>query len=75
MERLFNCREGFSRKEDQPPPKWVTKSTWVDGREIKPLSQDKVNYMLNQYYLERGWNKQGIPGIDKLKELNIENMK
>jgi aldehyde:ferredoxin oxidoreductase len=75
MERLFNCREGFSRKEDQPPPKWVTESTWVDGREIKPLSPKKVNEMLGQYYLERGWNKQGIPEMDKLKELHIENMK
>jgi aldehyde:ferredoxin oxidoreductase len=75
MERLFNCREGFNRKEDQPPPKWITTSTWIDGREINPLPPKKVNDMLDKYYLERGWNKQGIPEMDKLKELKIENMR
>lgn len=73
MERLFNCREGFGRKEDQPPQKWVTRSTWVDGREIKPLQVDTVNRMLDLYYEERGWTDKGIPAEPKLKELEMEN--
>jgi aldehyde:ferredoxin oxidoreductase len=74
LERLFNCREGFGRKEDQPPRKWVTRSTWVDGKEIKPLSQKTVDRMLDIYYRERGFTKQGIPTSKKLKELYIENL-
>jgi aldehyde:ferredoxin oxidoreductase len=75
LERVFNCREGFDRKEDEPPEKWVRRSTWVDGREIKPLSQKTVDHMLDIYYRERGWDDQGVPESKKLRELQIENVK
>jgi aldehyde:ferredoxin oxidoreductase len=74
MEKLFNAREGFGRKEDQPPRKWVTRSTWVDGREIKPLDVETVDRMLDLYYNERGWDARGIPTERKLRELRIENL-
>jgi aldehyde:ferredoxin oxidoreductase len=71
MERLFNCREGYGRNEDNPPKKWLSNSTEVEGKKIGPLSKAMVDEMLNRYYQERGWDKEGIPDQRKLKELGI----
>lgn len=71
LERQFNCREGFRRKEDQPPKKWMTEATWVDGRKIDSLSQEIVDDMLNGYYEERGWDQEGVPEPETLGRLNI----
>ncbi len=45
LERLFNTREGFMRKDDELPKKF--------GINLKDL--------LQSYYKERGWSKEGIP--------------
>jgi aldehyde:ferredoxin oxidoreductase len=75
LERQFNCREGFGRKEDQPPEKWITKPTWVDGRRIEPLSQKVANDMLDHYYEERGWDETtGVPKEETLKDLGLSDL-
>jgi aldehyde:ferredoxin oxidoreductase len=45
IERLFNTREGFTQKDDELPKKF--------GIDLKDLLQN--------YYKERGWSKEGIP--------------
>ena len=75
LERQFNCREGFGRKEDQPPEKWTTKPTWVDGRKIGPLSQKVANDMLDHYYRERGWDETtGVPKEETLRDLGLSDL-
>lgn len=71
LERQFNSREGFGREEDQPPPKWTKEQTSVDGRKIEPLSQKVVDAMLDRYYEERGWDRNGVPVPKTLDRLGI----
>lgn len=57
MQRLFNIREGLTKKDDCLSDKF--------GK--IPLKK-----MLKKYYELRGWNNKGIPSKKKLNELNLE---
>lgn len=75
LTRAFWVREveDFGRKYDLPP-----------GRVYEPLpsgpakgmhlTEEKVNRMLDEYYELRGWNQNGIPTVEKLKELGLEEV-
>lgn len=59
LERKFNIREGFSRKDDTLPLR-LLKEPLPDG----PPQGKKVeglNIMLDEYYQIRGWDKEGNP--------------
>lgn len=72
VERAFNAREGFSRKDDMPPRKWMEESLQFYQGSVPPLDRKKIEGMLDEYYQERGWDAAtGIPGEDKLRSLGI----
>jgi aldehyde:ferredoxin oxidoreductase len=67
-ERMFLVRAGFSRKDDSLPYR-LTNQPHSEGP-----AQGKVVHleeMLDEYYRERGWSKDGIPAESKLKELGL----
>ena len=68
-ERMFLVRAGFSRKDDSLPPR-LTGEPLVEG----PAKGKVVHLqeMLDEYYRERGWSKDGIPTESKLKELGLK---
>jgi len=71
LTRMFNVREGFTRKDDTLPhriAKEPLKGGKADGRVVKP---EDFNKMLDEYYRLRGWDKEGRPTKEKLKELNL----
>jgi aldehyde:ferredoxin oxidoreductase len=79
--KMINVREGFYRKDDKPPEKWFAPMKTYDGKEIfmmdyyrtKILSKEDVDQWLDDYYDERGWDKEkGIPTKEKLKEIGLE---
>jgi aldehyde:ferredoxin oxidoreductase len=37
------------------------------------VTQKELDLLLDDYYLSRGWTKQGIPTEKKLQNLNMEN--
>lgn len=68
MERMFNVKNGFTRKNDTLPKRFT--------KEPMPTGESKgqvVNLepMLDKYYDLVGWDKEGIPLPEKLKELGI----
>jgi len=66
--RLFNVREGFSRKDDSMPKRF-TEPMKDTGWKI-PMND--FERMLDEYYEFRGWDKKtGIPKAEKLRELGI----
>ncbi len=67
LERLFNNREGFTKKDDLLPPRFST--PLPDGGSRKRVSHSEE--MLPEYYSLRGWDKEGNPTPKLLKELNI----
>ncbi len=73
--RLFNIREGFTRKDDHLPPKVM--STPIPDDTVSKgsyITQEELDLMLDDYYAARGWTKEGVPTLEKLKELGLEDL-
>jgi aldehyde:ferredoxin oxidoreductase len=62
LERLFNIRAGFTRKDDTLPERFFG-SGGIDRAEF-----DKA---LDEYYHFRGWSNEGVPAEEKLRELGL----
>ena len=59
LERKFNVREGFSRKDDTLPPRLLNEPMpegMAEGKKVEGL-----DIMLDEYYEIRGWDKEGNP--------------
>jgi len=68
LERLFNLKAGFTKKDDTLPPRML--------REPIPTGPAKgqvheLNIMLPEYYQVRGWDENGVPTPEKLEELGL----
>ena len=72
LTRAFNCRENLTRKDDQLPKRLM--EPLPDGLFAgKPLTQEMLDTMLDNYYELRGWDKQtGIPSRAKLERMGLE---
>jgi len=71
LTRLFNVREGMTRKDDVLPGRF-RKEPLPDGvAKGQVITQKMLNEMLDEYYALRGWDKNGIPTKEKLKELGL----
>jgi aldehyde:ferredoxin oxidoreductase len=69
--RLFNGREGFSRKDDTFPKRIMTEAIKAGDSAGQLISQKDLDTMLDEYYEARGWDKNGNPTPAKLKELGL----
>ncbi len=71
LTRMFNVREGFSRKDDTLPERFM-KEELKDGLSKGELiTEADLNAMLDEYYEARGWDENGIPTEEKLRELGL----
>ena len=60
--RAFNLREGATAADDTLPPRILTEAvTLASGREAA-LTEDRLQAMVDRYYVERGWDPAGRPG-------------
>jgi aldehyde:ferredoxin oxidoreductase len=69
LERLYNLREGFIRKDDTLPKRMMEeplKDGPAKGRVVNLVPQ------LEEYYRYRGWDSEGVPSKAKLKQLGLE---
>ncbi len=74
IERLFNLREGFSRKDDNLPERYFKEPTPV-GLPVaknKKIDREKFSKMLDEYYKLHGWGNDGIPTAGTLKKLGLD---
>jgi aldehyde:ferredoxin oxidoreductase len=74
MERAFLVRVGISRKDDILVGKWVKESVPTGSHKGEMIDPKKWEAMLDEYYHLRGWNSNGIPTPDKLKELDLKDV-
>jgi aldehyde:ferredoxin oxidoreductase len=72
LERLYNLREGFTKVDDTLPDRLLNDPV-AEG----PSEGFTANLppMLEEYYAFRGWDKNGVPKPEKLKELGLDNLK
>lgn len=80
--KAINVREGFNRKDDRFPDKWLEPLRTDEVRELQltgcggeVITIDILNKMLNDYYDERGWKiRTGVPPKNKLVDLGLESI-
>jgi len=73
--RLFNIREGFTRKDDHMPIKVMTTPIPDEGvAKGSHVTQKELDFLLDDYYEVRGWTKDGVPTIEKLNEVGLNDL-
>jgi aldehyde:ferredoxin oxidoreductase len=71
LEKAYNIREGWSRKDDTLPERFLKEPVpagFAKGQVIN------LQPMIDEYYQERGWDKSGWPTKAKLVELGLEDV-
>ena len=68
LERVFNTKAGFSRKDDTLPPRFLNEEL-EEGASRDRLV--KLDEMLDRYYQLRGWDADGVPREKTVSELGI----
>jgi aldehyde:ferredoxin oxidoreductase len=68
LKRMYNVRLGINRKDDTLPPRLLTLAR-NDGMAAGVLPE--LDKMLEEYYRLRGWDENGIPTEEKLRELEL----
>jgi len=74
ISRLFNNREGISRKDDYLPEKFAVEGIAAGPLKGRKVDRQKQDLLLDEYYRRRGWTKEGIPEPATLKRLGIEEI-
>jgi len=74
LERAFNCREGVSRKDDHLPFRTSHQPIPSGPSQGMYSPPEEFNSLLDEYYQMRGWDKNGIPTPEKLKELGLDEV-
>jgi len=73
LARLFNVRENKGTREyDTLPPKIMTVPIPDEGvAKGSVVNKEEFELGLDDYYSVRGWTREGIPTVKKLKELEL----
>jgi len=76
LARLINIREGKGTREyDTLPPKIMSVPVPDEGvAKGAYVNQKEFDIGLDDYYEIRGWTKEGIPTVEKLKELGLNDL-
>lgn len=68
LARLFNVREGFSKKDDTLPARCLTEPLPSGPAKGQIVELDE---MRSEYYQLMGWDENGIPTAEKLRDLHL----
>lgn len=71
--KCFNVRMGFSRKDDYLPARAYEDPIKLKNGRLVVVDRKQWDEALSEYYRLRGWNEQGIPTKEKLKELGLDD--
>ncbi|MHA2271246.1 MAG: aldehyde ferredoxin oxidoreductase family protein [Candidatus Hodarchaeales archaeon] len=74
LQKVFNIREGGTRKDDYPPPRVLQEPLPNGPNKGQFIPLEVYDLMLDAYYEARGWNSQGIPSQEKLRDLDLEGV-
>jgi len=71
LERAFNVREGFRRKDDMLPERMLREPLHTHGAPGEGQMVREMEQFLDHYYELRGWAEDGTPTPEKLRELDL----
>ena len=74
LERLFNLREGLTRKDDWLVDRYFDEPTTLGIPLVRGRTIDRVKFkkMIDEFYQHRGWDENGVPKPETLKRLGID---
>ncbi|MBD3228352.1 MAG: hypothetical protein GF329_09205 [Candidatus Lokiarchaeota archaeon] len=72
LAKCFNIREGATRNDDYPPDRVFEEELKNEPNRGAIIDRNGFDKMLDEYYKNRGWTKDGIPSKAKLKELGLD---
>ncbi len=75
IEKLFNIREGFGRKDDTLVDRYFDEPTTRGLDLVRGLTIDREKFeqMMDEYYELHGWDEKGVPTQETLERLGLEN--
>jgi len=71
LEKAYNVREGWSRKDDTLPERFLKETLPEGGAKGQVVNLEP---MIDEYYQERAWDKSGLPTEGKLVALGLEEV-
>ena len=71
--RLINIREGFTTEDDMLPKRTLEESLPEGPAAGKIVGKDNFLKMRTEYYLRRGWDKEGIPTQETIVKYDIDS--
>ncbi|HMH52060.1 MAG TPA: aldehyde ferredoxin oxidoreductase family protein [Candidatus Acidoferrum sp.] len=71
IERLINVREGLTRSADRLPKRFVREALPEGMKKGVRVPQETLDVWLDEYYAERGWNRDGIPTSETIDRLGL----
>jgi aldehyde:ferredoxin oxidoreductase len=75
LSRLFNIREGASRKDDVLPPRfWEPQTHGPKKGMISYISKEDYEACLDLFYELRGWDLSGVPTDETLEMLELSDI-
>jgi len=75
MKKIFNIRQGWTRKDDRLPPRIMYDPIPDGASKGSRVTPKEFELVLEDYYQERGWDvKTGLPTKQRLKELGLEDL-
>ncbi|KYK38032.1 MAG: aldehyde ferredoxin oxidoreductase family protein [Theionarchaea archaeon] len=69
LTKMFNVKNGVTRKDETIPKRILEEPLEKDEAYI---GRENFEQMLSEYYTLRGWDENGVPTTETLKELNLE---
>lgn len=72
LARAFNIREGLTRKDDTFPERLMSEKIPAGASKGNVITKEELQEMLDDYYQKRGWSQEGIPTVEKLKQLRLD---
>ena len=69
--RMFNNREGHTRKDDTLPYRTLNEPLLDGPAKGQFIGEENLNRMIDEYYELRGWDRLGIPREETLKKYQL----
>jgi len=69
--RMFNLREGFTRKDDTLPYRTLFEPLPDGPAKGQSIGEENLNRMIDEYYACRGWDSKGVPTEATLRKYDL----
>jgi len=70
--RIFNIGTGFTRADDTFPERIMTEPLKDGGAKGSFIPLNELDFMLDEYFEDRGWTRDGVPTKERLLALGME---